>query len=122
MAVAVGATAMTTSGSSAPTSTIAPSVPSGLLAQIDQRVKVSLGTEPPLGVGRHGEGDGASMIGGDDLDLRPGDPLAPPSARETTRPVIVPFSGRGIRKSRTSSVSSLTVIFSSSVRGGPIKV
>ena len=33
MAVAVGATAITISGSSAPTSTIAPSLPSGLFAQ-----------------------------------------------------------------------------------------
>ena len=69
-----------TSGSSAPTSTIAPSLPSGLLAQIDQRVKISFGMEPPLGVGRHGEGN-AVHVGGGDLDPRPGDPLVARSPR-----------------------------------------
>ena len=48
-------------------------------------------------------------------------PLSRAPAR-TTRPVIVPFGGRGIRKSRTSSVSAVMAIFSLPVRGGPISV
>ena len=120
VAVAVGATGMTTSGSSGADLDDRPERAVGALGAEDQsgRGTVRPGTAPRR---RCRWGTGAVDVGGGDLDLRPGDPLLRAPAR-TTRPESGPFSGRGIRKSRTNSASSLMVIFSSFVRGGPMRV
>ena len=115
----MGATAIRTSGSSAPTSTIAPSLPSGLLAQITSGSRSRSAWNRPSASAVTANGNGVHVVR---RRSRPSPRRSPCSAAPatTTRPVSVPFSGRGIRKSRTSSVSSLTVIFSFPVRGGPM--